>query len=136
MRWWTPMVAMALAACSGSGKPDPNLDPTIFPKDYKSDIIQSVPLVNPDIDGFKDTGITDPVFGAVGTGQVYYVCIRGNPHEAGTGYLGDKTLIAYFLGGKINQLVTTSDERCAKAAYKPFPELDKYCRGATCSRRR
>lgn len=146
MRWPVLIVAVALAGCSNvpslnlgswtSSKPAENIDPTVFPTNYKNDILQSMPQLIHDLNGFKDTGVTDPVMGDVGTGRVYYVCIRGNPRTSNAGYLGDKVLIAYFLGGRINQLVPTDEERCTRAAYKPFPELESYCRGATCVGRR
>ncbi|MGE0562965.1 MAG: hypothetical protein AB7O50_00480 [Pseudolabrys sp.] len=119
-----------------SSKTAENIDPTVFPTNYKNDILQSLPQLIHELNGYKDAGVTDPVQGDVGTGRVYYVCVRGNPRTSTSGFLGDKFLIAYFLGGRINQLVPTDEERCTRAAYKPFPELESYCRGATCVGRR
>ena len=149
---WLPAVAVSLgmafggflAGCSsmpsvpgfGSKKSDINVDPTVFPTNYKNEILQALPQLIRDIDGMQNPGVTDPALGPVGNAQVYFVCVRGNPHVASTGSLGDKVLIAYFLGGKINQLVSgASDEHCAKAVYKPFPELASWCRGAACTAR-
>jgi hypothetical protein len=149
---WLPVAAVllglalggGLAACSnmpsmpgfGSSKPSVNVDPTVFPANYRSEILQSLPQLIQDIDRVDNPSVTDPALGAVGNAQVYFVCIRGNPHVASSGSLGDKVLIAYFLGGKINQLVPAGDdEHCAKAVYKPFPELANWCRGAACSAR-
>jgi hypothetical protein len=137
-------VGVSLAACSSmpsvpgfdSKKSDVNVDPTVFPKNYKQDIIDSLPQLIRDIDGMQNPGVTDPALGPVGNAQVYFVCVRGNPHVASTGSLGDKVLIAYFLGGRINQLVQAgNDDNCAKAVYKPFPELANWCRGAACTAR-
>jgi hypothetical protein len=147
---WLPVFAVSLglalggslAACSnmpsvpgfGSKKSDVNVDPTVFPANYKNEILQSLPQLIQDIDRVDNPGATDPALGAVGNAQVYFVCVRGNPHVSSTGSLGDKVLIAYFLGGKINQLVP-GDEHCANAIYKPFPELASWCRGAACTAR-
>jgi hypothetical protein len=149
---WLPVVAVSLgialggslAACSympsmqsfGSKKPDVNVDPTVFPSNYKNEILQALPQLIQDVDRVDNPSATDPALGPVGNAQVYFVCVRGNPHVSSTGSLGDKVLIAYFLGGKINQLVPgDNNELCAKAAYQPFPELANWCRGAACSAR-
>jgi hypothetical protein len=150
---WLPVVTVslgvalagAIAGCSkmpsiggfGGSKSSANVDPTVFPANYKAEIIQALPQLIQDIDRVENPGITDPALGAVGNSQVYFVCVRGSPHVASSGSLGDKVLIAYFLGGKINQFVPAgNDEHCAKAIYKPFPELASWCRGAACRGRR
>lgn len=139
-----PVVVMALAACSstsnfgfGGKKADEMIDPSIFPADYKNEIIGALPQVVDQLNGFKDSRATDPALTPAGSTQVYFVCVRGNPRSSETGYVGERTYIAYFMGGKINQLIPgTNDEHCTKAAYKPFPELDRLCRGAACTGRR
>ena len=44
-----------------------------------------------------------------------------------------KERIAYFYAGHLNQLVVATPEQCAGVAYKPWPELEKYCLAKNCT---
>lgn len=133
-------IAVALGGCSSDifdklgfgGKKGDKVEAAIYPTAFKQEVLRALPDIEQNIDGSKDSVISDPTIINYGETQIYFSCVKFNPHAAGSAYLGERTLIAYFLGGNINQLVNAPPERCAAASYKPFPELDKYCRGATC----
>ncbi len=80
----------------------------------------------------KDAFITDPALRAVGRGEHYSVCVRYNARNGANQYVGSKDRVAYFFGGHLNQLIDATPEQCGKAAYKPFPELEKLCYVKAC----
>jgi hypothetical protein len=127
--------ALALAACSAGGdyfgKPK-EVEPNIFPKEYKKQITDTMTRLLDDPTNVRDAYISDPVLTTVGKDQRYTLCVRSNSRDQAHNYIGSKDRIAYFYGGLLNQLVDATPEQCAKAAYKPFPELEKLCLGKSC----
>ena len=121
----------ALAACTSAGKDD-NVEPNIFPSAYKKDILDTMTRDLIDPTNVRDAFITDPVLAAGNKDQRYTVCVRYNPRDFNRDYSGNTVRIGYFYGGRLNQLVEPSSGQCAKAVYKPFPELEKLCYGKTC----
>jgi hypothetical protein len=116
----------ALAACTSS-KEVP-VDPNLFPTDYKREILDllSNSLIDPT--NIRNASISDPALAPVDKEQRYIVCLRYTPRDATRQYTGATERIGYFYGGHLNQLVEASQGQCSKAAYKPFPELEKLCR--------
>jgi len=125
-----PAVAMALVACT-SDKKD-NVDPNIFPTNYKQEILDTLSRTLDDPTNVRDAAISDPMLSG-GKEQRYTVCVRYNARNAGRQYVGSTDRIAYFYGGHLNQLVEATKEQCGKAAYKPFPELEKLCQAKVCN---
>ncbi len=126
--------AVTLAACAPGdyiGKPK-DVDPNLFPADYKKEILDTLSGVLTDPTNVRDAFISDPVLSPAGRDQRYTVCIRANERGLNRQYMGSKDRIAYFYGGRLNQLIEATNEQCAKAAYKPFPELEKLCHGKKC----
>jgi len=121
---------VALAACS-SKSPD-SADPNVFPTDYNRQILLTLTQTLVDPTNIKDAGITDPFLRPAGKEQRYVVCVRLNARDASRLYTGVKERIAYFYGGNLNQFVDASQGQCANAAYKPWPELEKYCLAKSC----
>ena len=80
----------------------------------------------------RDAYMSDPVLTSTGKDQRYAACVRYNARDAGRRYMGSTDRIAYFYGGHLNQLVEATPEQCGKAAYKPFPELEKLCFAVKC----
>jgi hypothetical protein len=123
--------ALALAACSSEGDVTVT-NPTVPPKDFKSDIIVTLRKI------FESNGtvsvsnalVSDP---ALDKEQRYTACVRYTAHGALPGEIGNAERIAYFYGGRINQLIEVAGDQCARAAYKPFPELNRVCLGKGCS---
>lgn len=135
---FVPFLATALAGCSAGdyfGKPK-DVDPNIFPTDYKKEILVTLTPLLDNPNNVRDALITDPALVSIGKDQRYAVCVRANARNASGQYPGPKDRIAYFFGGHLNQLVDATPEQCGKAAYKPYSELAGYCAGAGCSNRR
>ena len=80
----------------------------------------------------RDAFISEPVLRSAGKEQRYTVCVRANSRNLLRDYTGAKDRIGYFYGGHLNQLIEATKEQCGNAAYKPFPELEKYCLGTKC----
>jgi hypothetical protein len=123
--------AMALAACSSDSKPE---NPNLFPTNYKKEIIDTLKKLFQDNETIKVSGafVSDPVLQPVGKEQLYTACVRYTAHGVTPGEIGNAVRIAYFYGGHLNQLIEASKDQCGNAAYKAFPELDKYCAGVGC----
>lgn len=131
MRWWPILVLTVVAGCTGSGQDKP-LSPAV-PPDYKQKVLLAIPEAFEDPTNIRDAAISDPTQVQVGGAQRDAVCVRGNPRDLNTRqYLGSRELVAYFFDGSLNQLIPAQPGQCAKAPYKPFPELEKYCRGEKC----
>ena len=123
---------MALAACSSDSKKD-EADPNIVPTNYKQEIIDTmIKSIFEDPTNVRDAYISDPVLRAAGRDMRYTVCVRSNSRNVSRQYTGIKDHIAYFYGGRLNQLIDADKGQCAKAAYKPFPELEKLCLAKAC----
>jgi len=127
----TSAFAMALAACASDDKKD--VDPNIFPTNYKQEILDTLSRTLSDPTNIRGAFISDPVLAAGSKDQRYTVCVRASDRNAKQQYTGSTDRIAYFYAGHLNQLVEANKEQCAKAAYKPFPELEKLCLGKTCN---
>jgi hypothetical protein len=124
-------LAMVLAACSSDSKPE---NPNVFPKEYKKEIIDTLKKLFASNDTARVSGalVSDPTLRPVDKDQLYTACVRYTAHGATSGEIGNSMRVAYFYGGHLNQLVEASQEQCGNAAYKPFPELNKYCVGTGC----
>jgi hypothetical protein len=127
-------VALVLAGCGSTeylGKPK-EVDPNIFPAKYKEEIVLNLKQALIDPTNVKEAFISEPVLSSDTKDPRYTVCIRSNSRGYQREYLGPKDRIAYFYGGTLNQLIDAKPEQCAKANYKPFPEIEKLCMGASC----
>jgi len=116
-----------LAACSGGAKKDPEAEANIFPKGYKAEILITMQRELDDPTNIKDAYITEPFLAQASRDQRYAVCVRSNSRNFNREYTGIKDRIAYFYGGHLNQLIEATPEQCGKAAYQPWPELQKVC---------
>ena len=127
----TAAVALALAACSSDKKKD-DVDPNLFPTDYKNEILNTMTTLLADPTNVRGAYVTEPMLRPVALEQRYVVCVRSDSRNTARHYLGSEDRIAYFYGGHLNQLVEASKEQCGNAAYKPFPELEKLCQAKKC----
>jgi hypothetical protein len=126
-------LAMALAGCWGDKTAQPVAN--VYPKAYKDEIIATLRkevFAKNETASVSDAFVSDPALQTTGNGQLYVTCVRYAAHGAGYNLTASATRIGYFYGGHLNQLVPASGDECAKAAYKPFPELDKVCAGTGC----
>lgn len=132
-RWaFLGALAVALAACTGSKEPEPV--PNIPPTNYKQEVIDAMIKFLPDATNVRGAFITEPFLSVApgGRDQRYIVCVRYNGRDANRQYMGSTDRVGTFFGGRLNQLVEAGNEQCAKAAFKPFPELEKLCQAKTC----
>jgi hypothetical protein len=121
-------LVLTLAACSSDASKVETVNPNIYPTKYKQQIIATLRNLIDDPIHVRNGSISDPLLMPVGNDQRYAVCMRFTERDAQTGqYDTPDTRIAYFFGGDLNQLVKATDDQCAKAAYKPFPEVEKMC---------
>lgn len=127
--------AVMLAACTGMTGKEPDVEPNIPPTNYKQEIIATMIKILPDPTNVRGAFITDPFLSVVpgGKDQRYIVCVRYDGRDDNRQYMGSKDRVGTFFGGHLNQLVEAGNEQCAKAAFKPFPELEKMCQAKVCN---
>ncbi len=125
------LVTLALAACT-SDKKEPEPVPNILPTNYKQEVIDALTPVLDDPTNIREAAISDPELQTAGHDQRYTLCVRFNPRDLARRYRGIQYRIGYFFAGHLNQLVEATPEQCGRAAYKPFPELEKLCLAKEC----
>jgi hypothetical protein len=81
----------------------------------------------------RSAAISDPVLRPAGRDQRYAVCMRADTRDLSKQYTGVKERIGWFWGGHLNQLIEAKPGECDGAAYKPWPELEKYCLARNCA---
>ena len=131
---------LALGACSSlsslnvfAGKEGSPADPNVFPAGYKQEMLRTFTHDLVDPSNIHDAAITDPVLRPAGLEQRYAVCMRANTRDANRRYTGVKERIGWFWGGHLNQLVLAEPGQCTSDAYKPWPELEKFCLAKNCA---
>jgi hypothetical protein len=124
-------VVLTFVGCSSSSK-EPEENPNKFPVNYKDEILQTMTTSLDDPTNIRGAFISDPVLRRAGNDERYVVCVRSDSRNANKNYTGSKDRIAYFYGGRLNQLIDATKEQCGNAAYKPFPELEKLCQASKC----
>ncbi len=127
--------ALALAACSSSTS-DKADDPNLLPTEYRKEIVATLRPLFESNDTVRVSAafVSDPVLAPVDKVQRYTACVRYTAHGLNPGETGNAVRIAYFYAGHLNQLIPAGAGQCDKAAYKPFPELDKVCLGTGCNK--
>jgi hypothetical protein len=111
------------------------VEPNIFPASFKQQILSAVPSVAENANGYREAYYSDPARDPTGQVTVYTSCVRFAARDSGSGqYAASKDYVLYYYGGQLSQFVPATENQCARAAYKPFPELDQLCRGAKCAR--
>lgn len=114
------LATLALAGCSsfgfGGGSAQPEVNPNLFPADYKSDLLTFLRTSPFGLVGAREASLSPPELKPFGNESRYVACLR----VASPDWHKDKMIVYY--GGAINQLVDATDV-CNGAAYQPFPEL-------------
>jgi hypothetical protein len=124
-------LGLGLAACASDDKKE--VDPNILPTNYKQEVIDTMMRLLVDPTNVRDAYISEPALTPVNRDQRYAVCVRYNARDQNRQYIGSKDRIGYFYGGRLNQLIEADKDQCTKAAYKPFPELEKLCYARSCN---
>ena len=129
---WLSLLALTLADCSSFSSKPKVVEPNIFPAEYKKEILDTLTSMLNNPRQLRDASITEPVLRQTGRDERYTVCVRSNSRDAAGRYPGVQERIAYFFGGHLNQLIDATENHCAGAVYKPYPELEKFCVGNNC----
>ncbi len=125
-----PAMAVALVCCTVPAPPKP--DDNVFPTKYKELVVTFVTNDFQDPTNIRGAFISEPMLASVGGAQRWTSCVRFDPRTSGRRYSGSEDRLAVFLGGSLNQLVPATPAQCGNASYKPFPELEKICKGERC----
>ncbi|HEY0223288.1 MAG TPA: hypothetical protein VGC38_02105 [Pseudolabrys sp.] len=121
---------LMLAACTSNYQQ--NMDPNILPTGYRQEVLDTLSSTLIDPTNVHDAFISDPVMATVSREPRYTVCVRYNARNEARQYAGSTDRIGIFYGGHLNQLIEPTNDQCAKAAYRPFPELEKLCLAKKC----
>jgi hypothetical protein len=127
-----------LAGCGsdfGSKKAEVAVDPNVMPANYRADILAVIHRTLDDPTGIRDAFIAEPALIQSGVETRYAVCLRYNAKTRDGAYGGLKERAAFFYAGQLTTIIEASREQCGKAAYQPFPELEKLCREIVCPKR-
>jgi len=125
------LLAAALGGCAQNGPP--KVEENVYPKDYRPEVVALLRRKIEDPYGIREAYIAEPVLKSLPSGSMRYIaCIRFNAKNKDEQYQGAKEFAAYFFEGQLTQVVDAGRELCGDAAYRPFPELEKYCREQVC----
>jgi hypothetical protein len=118
--------ALALAACS-SFVPEKErpVEENRYPKNYKTAILGRLAAQLTDSKGIRGAFLAEPVLKPRDTFTRYIACIRLDSKDDRGKYQGNKEYAAFFYDGELTQIVEATREMCDKAAYQPFPELER-----------
>jgi len=135
LRWWAPLIAVALGACAGlSEGPSPEARAAaeaaanVYPTYHKPEILAFLRTYLNDPAGVHDAMISAPAIKPVGSGNRYVVCVRFNAKRTSGGYAGGKDHLVTFFGGKLDRFLEATRDQCRDAPYEPFPELERLAR--------
>ena len=126
-------LAVLLGACPADTPP--KIESNLYPKDYKQEIVNTLKaevFQKNDTVRVSNAVISDPALQQIGKEQHYASCVRYTAHGTVAGMTASATRVAFYYGGHLNQLVPAGQGDCAKAVYKPFPELNAMCLGKGC----
>jgi hypothetical protein len=129
--------ALTLGGCAhgssfGGAALENDPDINVLPANYKLEILAAMHAYLADPTGIRDAGIAPPALKTAGGNLRYVVCLRFNARKRGTEYAGAKEVSAVFVAGRFDRFLeipkdehADEHDRCAGAAYAPFPELEK-----------
>ncbi len=123
-------LVLALAACSSAQKPA--VDPNLAPADYEREILNTLRSTLDNPVNIREASISPPALRPAGQEQRYSVCVRFNARDIRNQYTGVKERIAWFYGGRLNQLIDALSNQCADAGYHPWPALEQLCQARKC----
>jgi hypothetical protein len=120
------LVTLALAACN-SFVPEKErpVEENRYPKNYKTAILDRLRSQLTDEKGIRGAFLAEPVLKPRDAIARYVACIRLDSKDDRGQYMGSKEYAAFFFDGELTQIVNATREMCDKAAYQPFPELEK-----------
>jgi hypothetical protein len=118
--------ALALCACSSfTPEKEKPVEENLFPKNYKTAILDRLRAQLPNEKGIRGAFLAEPVLKPRDSVTRYIACIRFDAKDDRGQYRGSKEYAAFFYGGDLTQIVDAPREVCDKSAYQPFPELER-----------
>ena len=120
------MVALlALAVCGCANNTLKPVEENIYPADYRTQIVDRLRIQLENPSNIVDAYVAEPVLKTPQGTARYIACVRFNAKDRNGNYNGPRNMAAYFLSGKLTQIVDANAELCANAAFQPFPELQR-----------
>lgn len=124
---------MVLTACSSDSGKLVVIDPNIYPTAYKQEIVDTLRHTLADPIHVRGGLISEPALSSVDKDQRYTACVQFQERDIySKQYSAPENRIAYFYAGHLNQLVKPTGNECARAVYRPFPEVEKMCLAKKC----
>lgn len=130
--------ALLLAGCTSMKEsftfmqtPEKPVRRDVFPKDFKAQILRTIPSVVADQRGIREAYYSEPALDP--SVNTMASCVRFNARDASGQYAGVKEYAAYYYDGQLNQFVATTGDQCKTANYQPFPELERLCPAGKCN---
>jgi hypothetical protein len=118
--------ALALCACSSfTPEKEKPVEENLFPKNFKTAILDRLRSQLPDEKGIRGAFLAEPVLKPRDAITRYIACIRFDAKDDRGRYQGNKEYAAFFYGGELTQIVDATRGLCDKSAYQPFPELER-----------
>jgi hypothetical protein len=118
--------ALALCACSSfTPEKEKPVEENLFPKNYKTAILDRLRAQLPNEKGIRGAFLAEPVLKPRDSVTRYIACIRFDAKDDRGQYRGSKEYAAFFYSGDLTQIVDAPREVCDKSAYQPFPELER-----------
>jgi len=118
-------LVLALAGCSSFRKEDPPLEPNVMPANYRQNLLTFLQQQLTDPVGVREAFVSEPRLQPIGTESRYVACLRYNSKDGFGQYVGVKEYAAIYFNGSLTQYVPATPELCGRAAYVPFPELER-----------
>ncbi|HZP76720.1 MAG TPA: hypothetical protein VFB45_11295 [Pseudolabrys sp.] len=109
------LAAIFVAACST--KEPPQVDPNLFPKDYRRQLVFFLQENLSERSEFLTASISEPTLTPVGDAQRYVVCMQFTSSD------GRHQKAFIYLGGTVQQYIDATPALCGKAVYRPYTEL-------------
>lgn len=105
--------------------PEPEkADPTLFPTQYKTAIVEFMRTWTENPGRVKDATIAQPVLRPVGNSQLYVTCVRYKPWGTNQ-FLEERTITVLFLTGRVSQVLPEDPQICRGLSYQRYVELDQ-----------
>jgi hypothetical protein len=121
--------ALAVSACGGvHNQPRERAEPNIAPVNYKSEIQAFLRTYLNDPTNIRSAFISEPALMRIGGVERYVSCLKFNARKSGGEYEGSKERLVLFLAGRLDTMLMAKPDQCAKAAYQPFPEIERLSR--------
>jgi hypothetical protein len=125
------LLALMLGGCAGGELPsaDTLRASRMFPANYKAELIAHLRNFLNDPTNVRSAFVSEPTLTRIEGEHRYFNCVRFDARSSYGRYRGSRDHLATYFGGKLEYFAElrpeSRDDRCASAAYAPFPELEQ-----------